>query len=66
MIRLYRVAPPGSPVRVWLKDREVAEAWTCDALERHQQRLTIEPRGRVVVPLASRLTSVRLALDFAD
>lgn len=60
MIRLYREAPPGNQVRVWLKDRDIVEAWTCDALERHLQPLTIEAGGRVVVPLSGRLTSIRL------
>jgi hypothetical protein len=60
-VRLYRGEPVNGPVRVWLRDRTFARAFTCDALDRELQPLTIEPDGRAVVPLTSRLTSVRLA-----
>ena len=58
-VRLYREDPLAGPVRVWLKERGVRSAWICDALDRQLQSLTVEPDGRVVVPLTSRLTSVR-------
>ena len=60
-VRVYREEPLTGPVRLWLHERGVTEAWICDALDRQLQPLTIEPGGRVVVPLASRLTSVRFA-----
>ncbi len=60
-VRLYREEPLKGPVRVWLQDRNVSAAWTCDALDRKLQMLAIEPGGRVVVPLESRLTSVRFS-----
>ncbi len=58
-VRLYREDPLTGPVRVWLRERGVTSAWICDALDRQLQSLTVEPDGRVVVPLTSRLTSVR-------
>jgi hypothetical protein len=39
----------------------VRAAFACDALERELHQLDIEPEGCVVVPLSSRLTSLRLA-----
>lgn len=60
-VRLYREQPLKAPVRVWLHQRRVASAWTCDALDRRLQALSIDPDGRVVVPLTSRLTSVCFA-----
>lgn len=60
-LRLYREQPLGGPVRVWMPEREVTSAWVCDALDRPLQELVVEPGGRVVVPLTSRLTSILLA-----
>jgi hypothetical protein len=60
-VRLYREQPVSGPVRVWVRGHQLSSAWACDALDRPLQQLTVEPEGRVVVPLTSRLTSVRLA-----
>lgn len=51
--------PPG-PVRVWVEGQPVKHAVECDALERELHVLEIEGEGRVVVPVTSRLTSLRL------
>jgi hypothetical protein len=60
-VRLFCEKPPKAPVRLWLKGRPVRAAFRTDALERELQPLTVEPEGRVVVPMQSRLTSLRLA-----
>jgi hypothetical protein len=49
------------PVRLWIVDRPIKAAWRCDALERDLETLELE-EGRAVVPVGSRLTSVRLLL----
>lgn len=61
-VRLYREQPLSEPVRVWVTGRGVKAAWRCDALERPGPALAVEAGRTVVVPLTSRLTSVRLAL----
>jgi hypothetical protein len=50
-----------APARLWVPSRQVRAAHACDALERDLGPLEIE-EGRAVVPLGSRLTSVRLVL----
>ncbi|MBK7864433.1 MAG: hypothetical protein IPJ65_38685 [Archangiaceae bacterium] len=59
-VRLFCENPPHSPVRVWVKDHAVRSAVQCDALEREMRTLDVEPEGRVVVPVKSRLMSLRL------
>lgn len=59
-LRLYCERLPPEPVRIWLQGASVEEAWLCDALERSLQPLALDAERRVVVPLAGRLTSVRL------
>mgnify|MGYP000878661174 FL=1 len=51
---------PAGPVRVWVEGQPVKHAVECDALERELHVLEIEGEGRVVVPVTSRLTSLRL------
>lgn len=60
-VRLFCEKPPGAPVRVWLKGHAVKHARTCDALERELVELTVEPEGSVLVPMSSRMTSLRLS-----
>lgn len=58
-VRLYRERQVDGPVRVWLSDHEVESAWSCDALGRPLSELEIS-EGQVVVPMSSRLISVKL------
>ncbi len=44
---------------VWIPSQAIAEAFLCDARERDLEPLEVEA-GRAIVPLRSRLTSVRL------
>jgi hypothetical protein len=60
LVRLFCETPAKAPVRVRLEHAAVKEAFLCDALERTQERLCVEPDGHVVVPLSGRLTSLRL------
>lgn len=59
-VRLFCEQPPVEPVRVWLEGRAVRRAYSCDALEREHHDLVVDDRGRVVVQLASRVTSLGL------
>ncbi|HUB10245.1 MAG TPA: hypothetical protein VMB50_24790, partial [Myxococcales bacterium] len=59
--------PPRSPrtVRLGLPSREVQAAFLCNAREQDLRRLEVQD-GRALVPVASRLTSVRLVLGETD
>ncbi|MBL8951011.1 MAG: hypothetical protein JNK82_09560 [Myxococcaceae bacterium] len=60
-VRLFCERPSGVRVRVWLKGHPVRHARRCDALERELETLTVDSEGSVLVPLSSRLTSLRLS-----
>jgi glycosyl hydrolase family 38/alpha mannosidase-like protein len=59
IVRLVRGGHTPRCVRLWLPSKEIWGAFRCDAREENLEPLEIE-RGQVVVPLAARLTSVRL------
>lgn len=58
-VRLYRDQQVDRPVRVWLPEYDVGTAWSCDALGRPLAQLEVV-HGCVVVPMDSRLMSVKL------
>jgi hypothetical protein len=59
IVRLVRGGHTPRRVHVWLPSKEIWGAFRCDAREENLEPLEID-RGRVVVPLVARLTSVRL------
>jgi len=61
ILRLVRPSTSDRLVRVWLPSKEIWGAFRCNAREESLEPLAIED-GRVVVPLAARLTSVRLVV----
>ncbi len=61
IVRLWSPPRPERVVRVWVASRAIHAASRCDARERDLEPLHVES-GRAVVPLASRLTSVRLVV----
>jgi hypothetical protein len=61
ILRLVREGHLPKVVRVWVPSKEIWGAFRCDAREENREPLEIE-QGRVVVPLSTRLTSVRLVV----
>jgi hypothetical protein len=59
IVRLSRARASRQTVRVWLTSREIRAASRCDARERDIEPLEVA-EGQVLVPLAFRLTSVRI------
>jgi hypothetical protein len=61
IVRLACAGGSGRTVRVWLKTGDIESASLCDALERDLGAIEVR-EGRAVVPLASRLVTVRLVV----
>jgi hypothetical protein len=59
IVRLACAKAAARTVRVWLSSREIRAAAHCDARERDIRSLEVRG-GYALVPLAARLTSVRL------
>jgi hypothetical protein len=59
IVRLARAQAAARTVRVWLSAREIHAASHCDACERDLGPLEVDG-GRALVPLSSRLTTIRL------
>jgi hypothetical protein len=61
IVRLARAQADSRTVRVWLSSREIRSASHCDARERDLGPLEVRG-GHALVPLASRLTTIRLVM----
>jgi hypothetical protein len=59
-VRLYTLAAPDQTVTLAFPHQEIAQAYLCDARERDVRPLEVRD-GKVDVPLAGTITSVRLS-----